>query len=366
MEKEREKVVNENDNTLDKSLVFLQHKNDSSKPLGTKDNIKIDKVKDDVQNDTKVAKQKQKRTKTGCFGCRVRRKKCDEVHPICSGCKSSKTECVWPQSGKAVLTKHMRDELSKKTIKKRMKREGQLHSDNTRENQNQTKGINDVLKKRKTMSSTTLLANEKIPLQFEPALGINNKTGVTTQMDVSGNASFPGMANKPNKSKSDMPTNTAKQKVAFVNYTTAGSKKNNLGTKKTFPKKITDKRQKSTINTPGKQENIDDTSENPIPNVENMAVPNKDFANYLFNPTNINESSNFLDKMLDLGIQNGFLMTTFLNNNTEIPMDFLSAPGTFENSLPSNDISFSLSHNQNLPPQQQNNNNNTTITGDKQ
>ncbi|RBR26623.1 uncharacterized protein FIESC28_00620 [Fusarium coffeatum] len=36
------------------------------------------------------------RSRTGCFTCRKRKKKCDESKPICSGCKRNKLDCIWP------------------------------------------------------------------------------------------------------------------------------------------------------------------------------------------------------------------------------------------------------------------------------
>lgn len=39
---------------------------------------------------------KKTRSRTGCLNCRhKRKKKCDEVHPICGSCKSRNLECVW-------------------------------------------------------------------------------------------------------------------------------------------------------------------------------------------------------------------------------------------------------------------------------
>ena len=38
----------------------------------------------------------QTRSKTGCFTCRQRHKKCDEVQPICSGCVRNRLLCCWP------------------------------------------------------------------------------------------------------------------------------------------------------------------------------------------------------------------------------------------------------------------------------
>lgn len=38
------------------------------------------------------------RTKTGCLTCRERRKKCDELAPVCTGCSRNFILCRWPTS----------------------------------------------------------------------------------------------------------------------------------------------------------------------------------------------------------------------------------------------------------------------------
>ncbi|VEU22748.1 DEKNAAC103806 [Brettanomyces naardenensis] len=38
------------------------------------------------------------RTKTGCFTCRKRKKKCDECYPVCSGCSRNFLCCIWPEN----------------------------------------------------------------------------------------------------------------------------------------------------------------------------------------------------------------------------------------------------------------------------
>ena len=35
------------------------------------------------------------RSSSGCWGCRKRRKKCDETHPICNACAKRNQQCVW-------------------------------------------------------------------------------------------------------------------------------------------------------------------------------------------------------------------------------------------------------------------------------
>ncbi|KIW89463.1 uncharacterized protein Z519_09619 [Cladophialophora bantiana CBS 173.52] len=35
------------------------------------------------------------RTKTGCYTCRARRKKCDEAHPICGACRRLEIQCIY-------------------------------------------------------------------------------------------------------------------------------------------------------------------------------------------------------------------------------------------------------------------------------
>lgn len=41
-------------------------------------------------------KKKITRTKTGCYCCRKRKKKCDEMKPACSGCVRNMLTCVYP------------------------------------------------------------------------------------------------------------------------------------------------------------------------------------------------------------------------------------------------------------------------------
>ncbi|KAG7057531.1 putative transcription factor with zinc cluster DNA-binding motif [Colletotrichum scovillei] len=45
-----------------------------------------------------------KRKKTGCLGCRSRKKKCDENHPDCHFCVAKQIECVWPDNWQEVKT----------------------------------------------------------------------------------------------------------------------------------------------------------------------------------------------------------------------------------------------------------------------
>lgn len=40
------------------------------------------------------------RSRNGCLTCRSKRKKCDEVKPVCTGCTRSKQECTWPTADK--------------------------------------------------------------------------------------------------------------------------------------------------------------------------------------------------------------------------------------------------------------------------
>lgn len=45
------------------------------------------------------------RTRSGCFTCRMRKKKCDEIGPTCSGCSRNFLKCIWPESPTATLPK---------------------------------------------------------------------------------------------------------------------------------------------------------------------------------------------------------------------------------------------------------------------
>ncbi|CUS25184.1 LAQU0S31e00232g1_1 [Lachancea quebecensis] len=43
-------------------------------------------------------KHTERRSKSGCFTCRHRRKKCDEARPRCGGCTRNMLDCSWPSS----------------------------------------------------------------------------------------------------------------------------------------------------------------------------------------------------------------------------------------------------------------------------
>lgn len=45
---------------------------------------------------TRTRETTMSRSRTGCFTCRRRKKKCDERKPICSGCRQNSLECNWP------------------------------------------------------------------------------------------------------------------------------------------------------------------------------------------------------------------------------------------------------------------------------
>lgn len=42
-------------------------------------------------------KPRKIRTRTGCLCCRLRKKKCNEIKPTCSGCQRNSLLCTWPE-----------------------------------------------------------------------------------------------------------------------------------------------------------------------------------------------------------------------------------------------------------------------------
>lgn len=46
------------------------------------------------------------RSKSGCISCRRKKKKCDEVQPICSLCSKTSSRCEWPTSEGKFLHKN--------------------------------------------------------------------------------------------------------------------------------------------------------------------------------------------------------------------------------------------------------------------
>lgn len=46
------------------------------------------------------------RSSTGCWGCRNRRKKCDETHPACNACVKRNIQCIWRTKGERLNRPH--------------------------------------------------------------------------------------------------------------------------------------------------------------------------------------------------------------------------------------------------------------------
>lgn len=77
--------------------------------------VKIESVDDygKCPSGTAVEKKRRKRSRAGCFTCRLKRKKCDEVHPVCGPCKRNILNCIWPVAGNGKLTQDMREAMKK-------------------------------------------------------------------------------------------------------------------------------------------------------------------------------------------------------------------------------------------------------------
>lgn len=46
-----------------------------------------------------IGEKTSKRSRYGCFTCRKRKKRCDEIKPVCTACKRLKLDCVYPIPG---------------------------------------------------------------------------------------------------------------------------------------------------------------------------------------------------------------------------------------------------------------------------
>ncbi|KAG0687263.1 hypothetical protein C6P40_002576 [Pichia californica] len=57
----------------------------------------------------RVTKEKAKRSKSGCINCRKRKKKCDEIKPICTGCLNRNIVCEYRQIHNATISNNIND-----------------------------------------------------------------------------------------------------------------------------------------------------------------------------------------------------------------------------------------------------------------
>ncbi|TID30609.1 hypothetical protein CANINC_000764 [Pichia inconspicua] len=95
--------INTTENTPPRQQVFI-----ASGPIV--DNLKKPAIKNKVK-----CKASKIRTRSGCFTCRKRKKKCDEIGPVCSGCSRNFLKCVWPDQPTQNLPKHF--EISSALVK---------------------------------------------------------------------------------------------------------------------------------------------------------------------------------------------------------------------------------------------------------
>ena len=59
----------------------------------------------DHRHATEIPPAGDARSRTGCLACKKRRKKCDEVHPVCGGCQRRQLNCEYPTGVRWVSTK---------------------------------------------------------------------------------------------------------------------------------------------------------------------------------------------------------------------------------------------------------------------
>lgn len=57
----------------------------------------------------RVTKEKAKRSKSGCINCRKRKKKCDEIKPICTGCLNRNIVCEYRQIHNETISNNIND-----------------------------------------------------------------------------------------------------------------------------------------------------------------------------------------------------------------------------------------------------------------
>ncbi|ATY65917.1 C6 transcription factor [Cordyceps militaris] len=73
------------------------------------------------------------RSRTGCFTCRRRKKKCNEEKPLCSGCRRNHLECTWPTESNTTLQTRTKNPPSSAAAAKASKPRAASFTDKTLE-----------------------------------------------------------------------------------------------------------------------------------------------------------------------------------------------------------------------------------------
>ncbi|OWB85483.1 hypothetical protein B5S33_g4151 [[Candida] boidinii] len=144
---------------------------------------------DDLDSNEQHLKPKITRTKTGCFCCRKRKKKCDELKPICSGCSRNHLTCVYPTE----------ESLKKKSTipKKKASKITKITKNNNNKSTKKTTTINIKEKKNIAASNTASSSSSSAPAfsKFSALLAIAANESAAVEKEEFAN--FTSMPNSP-------------------------------------------------------------------------------------------------------------------------------------------------------------------------
>ena len=269
---------------------------ESSDSIQTNDNnIKQNSEEEEVkQNDSLEINDgynsSKKRSKTGCFTCRFIKRKCDEekIEGKCKSCYTSYLDCFWPDNygdNSGALTKELRQLISSKLQEgkeeaKRKRREQKkilleqkaLERKKQKELEKLEKKKNKVAKPKKTKKTTKskkIVTENNIDLEPAKALLEMSASFITSPVPINNNGTI-----NPLNSKMSPLINSVKETMQ------------------------TDDQTQMNLNEP-------------------YSLKKKNLSNTLFNFGNINDTSIFLDKMFDIGVQNETMLTAYLNTNKQ-------------------------------------------------
>lgn len=102
------------------------------------------------------------RSSRGCWGCRKRRKKCDEIHPICNACAKRNQQCVWRDEKNSNISEQAQ------TIQKHEDNIGKIGQKLQKNHRSSSLELSELLSPEDPESSNSLLSSTSVTYPTTP------------------------------------------------------------------------------------------------------------------------------------------------------------------------------------------------------
>lgn len=130
------------------------------------------------------------RAKTGCLKCRKRRKKCDELKPVCGDCARLRFACVWPDAGAAHSATSSQASASRQEKRTHSASSTHVDVDGASDEPHEAVRTSVVALTSKSISASTKTSQSSTALTLKESKSVNLKPKQTLQIKHTQSAAF--------------------------------------------------------------------------------------------------------------------------------------------------------------------------------